>query len=679
MRRTLFSLAALIGILATVLIPTQAGAQPVEPTEPAEVAAAESPAGTDIFCGFVDVPYQSYYSESSCWLKENAITNGTSPTTYGPTGTVTRAQTAAFLWRSAGFPAAASSCGFTDQAQIQTWARQGACWLKAKGGLDNNTTYRPNDNMTRAEMALMLWGANNKPASLSPCGFSDTAQIPTWARQGACWLKDKGITTNNPYRPLANVTRAEMSAFLWRNAGRPTIKNNMAGGDAAVLLYSVPSPSAVTLPVFGNGNISVDWGDGTPLQTFSGNFSQPTHNYAAGAFTVKVTGSASNFGFAPWSGDPADAAYLPASRLIAVSSFGSLNPTSMERAFYGATELVRVPTSLPSSVTSLASAFTGPYSSKLQKKYAPEKFNDPSVTSWNTSNVTRMDSMFSGATAFNQPIGNWNTSKVTTMIFAFESAKFFNQPLNNWNTVNVTDMFGMFNQAEFFNQPLNNWNTSKVASFGYMFARAYNFNQPIGNWNTSNAIVMSSMFAYSTFNQPIGNWNTSKVVEMAGMFDSAAFNQSIENWNTANVESMDFMFYNAPNFNQPIGRWNTSKVKGMGWMFKNAKSFNQPLANWNTAQVADMRQMFLNTTFNQPIGNWNTANVQNMSLMFRNSRFNQPIGNWNTSNVVNMQEMFYNTNFNQNISGWNVTKVTSYARFRELSLLTTANTPPKFR
>jgi surface protein len=66
-----------------------------------------------------------------------------------------------------------------------------------------------------------------------------------------------------------------------------------------------------------------------------------------------------------------------------------------------------------------------------------------SISGWNVSNVTSMNSMFLGQGTFNQPIGNWNVSKVTNMNNMFFAATSFNQDLGNWNVTGVTN-FGRF-------------------------------------------------------------------------------------------------------------------------------------------------------------------------------------------------------------------------------------------
>ena len=334
----------------------------------------------------------------------------------------------------------------------------------------------------------------------------------------------------------------------------------------------------------------------------------------------------------------------------------------------------------------------------MRAMFAGTKFNQD-ISSWNTSKVTDMSHMFSGATAFNQPLNNWDVSNVVNMRAMFRVAYNFNQPLNNWNVSNVTNMAEMFQRARGFNQNINNWDTSKVENMSWMFSEATSFNQPIGNWDISKVIDMSYMFqSAAAFNQPLNNWNASKVTDMRNMFAWAgsfnqslnnwdtskvtdmrnmfawagSFNQSLNNWNVSNVTNMEEMFRGAQVFNQNINNWDTSKVTDMRNMFAWANSFNQPLNNRDTSKVTDMSNMFYSVyDFNQNINNWDTSKVTNMSNMFKEAlSFNQPLNNWNTSNVTNMEGMFQDARrFNQNINNWDTSKVTdTSAMFKNAKL-----------
>jgi surface protein len=234
--------------------------------------------------------------------------------------------------------------------------------------------------------------------------------------------------------------------------------------------------------------------------------------------------------------------------------------------------------------------------------------------------------------------------------------------------------------------------TSNVTDLSYLFSPydenwdsiipKYNINANLNNWDTSNVTDMSHMFYYATiFNQPLNNWDTSNVINMKKMFNSAKdFNQNLNSWNVSKVTDISYMFYEASDFNQPLNDWDTSNVVDMNSMFDSARSFNQNINSWNVSKVIDMSDMFANTdSFNQPLNDWDTSNVVYMNWMFRLSKtFNQPLNNWNTSNVVNMNYMFYRANnFNQNLSNWNVNNVTTWNFFRNLSSLTTTNSPSK--
>jgi surface protein len=219
------------------------------------------------------------------------------------------------------------------------------------------------------------------------------------------------------------------------------------------------------------------------------------------------------------------------------------------------------------------------------------------ISQWNTGGVTKMESMFYNASAFDQDISKWDTSQVLDMgwVFGDDVGSAFNQDIGGWDTEKVTNMQGMFYSASAFNQDIGSWNTEKVTSMEDMFWSASAFNQDIGSWNTTEVTTMFGMFERaSAFNHNIGSWNTAQVTTMHDMFAAAsAFNQDIGSWNTEKVTTMYNMFAYASAFNQDIGSWNTEKVTNMGYMFWSASAFNQDISLWTgSAATSAQTNMF---------------------------------------------------------------------------------------
>ncbi len=340
-------------------------------------------------------------------------------------------------------------------------------------------------------------------------------------------------------------------------------------------------------------------------------------------------------------------------KILDVMQWGNIAWESMNRAFYGASNLQITATDSPvlSNVTGMSQMF-----------YYASSFNQD-LSGWDVSNVTNMYSMFSKATAFDQDISNWNVSNVTDMSYMFSSTGAFNQDISTWDVSNVTNMSFMFSVVSAFNQDLSGWDVSNVTNMSQMFRGASSFNSDIGSWDVSNVTNMSYMFlGTGAFNQDISTWNVSNVTSMSSIFhDANAFNQDISTWNVSNVTDMGSMFSATGAFNQNISTWNVSNVTDMSYMFYDANAFNQDLSGWDVSNVTNMISMFgITSAFNQDLSGWNVSNVTNMDSMFYDANtFNQNIGSWNVSNVTNMISMFYEANaFNQDLSGWNVSNVT---------------------
>jgi len=146
-------------------------------------------------------------------------------------------------------------------------------------------------------------------------------------------------------------------------------------------------------------------------------------------------------------------------------------------------------------------------------------------------------------------VENADVSEITDMSSLFYGIKGIKDlDLSSWDTSNVADMKSMFESSD-FNTPLN-FDTSNVDNMSYMFADSV-YNHPL-HFDTLNVITMEGMFAYSKYNQPL-HFNTSNVEDMLYMFRNSKYNQTLD-FDTSNVEDMYLMFEDS-SFNQDISEW----------------------------------------------------------------------------------------------------------------------------
>ena len=116
---------------------------------------------------FDDVPRGQWYTNAILWAKLTRIVNGTSATTFDPSGQITREQLAAILYRYTAEYApdatgnAASLADYPDAGSVSAYARDAMAWAVGNGlikGLPHGKTdyLEPGGSTTRAQVATIL-------------------------------------------------------------------------------------------------------------------------------------------------------------------------------------------------------------------------------------------------------------------------------------------------------------------------------------------------------------------------------------------------------------------------------------------------------------------------------------------------------------------------------------------
>jgi hypothetical protein len=166
---------------------------------------------------------------------------------------VTRGQMARMLWVANGSPTGYPGNLWTDRAQ---WIAGPLDWLSATRHATGypDGTFRPNANITRAELARMLYRIAGWPdvSGLSPHGFSD---VPPWVEVAVRWIRGIGVVFGYPdgtFRPNALVSRAQVASWLYHLSSAPLVEATPpAAGPAAPTTppSTVPAPNEPTTTV----------------------------------------------------------------------------------------------------------------------------------------------------------------------------------------------------------------------------------------------------------------------------------------------------------------------------------------------------------------------------------------------------------------------------------------------
>jgi hypothetical protein len=116
---------------------------------------------------------------------------------------------------------------FTDVAE-DTWYSKSVQWAVANQITDGtgNGLFSPQKGCTRAEIVAFLWKQAGRPVSGGKNPFTDVNK-GDWYYDAVLWAVENGITIgigNNCFSPNKTCTRAEIVRFLWNQEGKPAVQ-----------------------------------------------------------------------------------------------------------------------------------------------------------------------------------------------------------------------------------------------------------------------------------------------------------------------------------------------------------------------------------------------------------------------------------------------------------------------
>ena len=112
---------------------------------------------------FVDVNEDDYGIVAIAYCAAHGIVNGYEDTTFQPNKTITRQEAAKMISAAMGVSNISDEL-YTDDAKIADWASDYVYMAKAAGLMKGDTdgSFRPNDQITRAEAATIMMNAYNQ-------------------------------------------------------------------------------------------------------------------------------------------------------------------------------------------------------------------------------------------------------------------------------------------------------------------------------------------------------------------------------------------------------------------------------------------------------------------------------------------------------------------------------------
>lgn len=172
--------------------------------------------------GFQDVGRNDWFASAVRYVTGKSLMNGKSTTAFAPNENMSRAMLATVLYRMSGETAEADS-SFRDVSSSAYYAAA-VNWASSEGIVNGTgaNAFSPNASITREQLAAMLYRYAGEPSvSADLSAYTDTDDISPYASKAVEWCVAKGILSGKSATRLApqdTATRAECAAMLQRFA-----------------------------------------------------------------------------------------------------------------------------------------------------------------------------------------------------------------------------------------------------------------------------------------------------------------------------------------------------------------------------------------------------------------------------------------------------------------------------
>ena len=329
------------------------------------------------------------------------------------------------------------------------------------------------------------------------------------------------------------------------------------------------------------------------------------------------------------------------------------------------------------------------------------------ISGWNTANVTDMQKMFDNCWALKSlNLSGWNTANVTNMKYVFSACSSLTSlDLSGWDTSNVTIMDGMFEScAALTNLNLSSFDTSKVGTddmydmfSGCRMLQTVTLGKDFKFGSTSSYLPAPSS-TYITgangkwYDTSDGTWYTPAELASVTRTETRTFvavkpvptlaagsgwyKGSTGRYTITEIELVDS--YTATG--NETESWDASAAQdGSVKAYINGTKLTiagngagKIMANAKSNSAFDS---FGNVTTISGLDKLDTANVTDMRAMFTTCMelTSLDLSGWDTSNVTNMSRMFNNCMVltSLDLSGWDTSNVTNmYSMFASCNKLT---------